>query len=167
MGASTSLPNAEQFNKAGALSAANKATFDQLIEDVQTANDGAEVVIMGTKTALKKITALADVDWASPEQKEAVTNTGRLGWYEGTTLIEIPQRFKENDVTQKLVDNTKLLIMPRVENKFAKFLDGGETEIEVTERGETMNDQQTYEVQREMGIGVITSIYFGCWTITA
>lgn len=168
MNGSTSLPNASQFNKSGNLDSSQKATFDQLIEDVQTANDGAQVVIIGVKTALKKLTGLADVDWASSGQKDEIAAMGRLGSYEGTALVEIPQRFKENDVTKKLIDSNTLLIMPLIsDNKFAKFVDGGETEIEISERGDTMDDQRTYEVQRSMGIGVITSFYFGKWTISA
>ena len=155
-----------QFAKSGALAAATKDTFDTLIEDVSAANNGAEVVIMGTKTALKKLNALTDVDWRSYPQKEAVAATGILGSYEGTDLIEIPQRFAANDLATKLVASDKLLIMPLVDNKFVKFVDYGETTLEVTEIGATMNDQQTYEVQRRMGVGTIVSKKFGMWTIT-
>lgn len=164
MGASVKVPATTQFNKTGSLV---KDTLDTLIEDVSTANGGAEVVIMGTKTALKKLNALTDVDWRSTSQKEAVANTGILGSYEGTVLMEIPQRFADNDTATKLVDNTALLVMPLVDNKFVKFVDYGETTLEVTEAGDTMNDQQTYEVQRRMGIGVVITKYFGKYTVNA
>ena len=81
-------------------------------------------------------------------------------------LMEIPQRFVNNDTATKLVDNDKLLIMPMVnDNKFVKLVDYGETTLEVTEIGATMNDQQSYEIQRRMGVGVVISRYFGTWTI--
>lgn len=166
MAAGEKLPTNEQFNKTMELSAANKDTFDELISDVSTANGGVDVVIMGTKTALKKLTALADIDWVSNSQKEQVAELGRLGSYEGTTLIEIPQRFALNDVTRKLIPTDKLLIMPNVDNKFVKFVDVGETEIvEVTEKADRKDDFMTYEVQREMGIATILDKYFGQWTI--
>ncbi len=166
MNAGNKLPVNSQFNKTMALSAANKDTFDTLIEDVSAANGGVPVTIFGTRTALKKLTALADVDWISEKQKNQVAEMGRLGSYEGTTLFEIPQRFAPNDVTKKLVDSTKLLIMPQVENKFVKFVDVGETEIlEVTEKGERMDDVMIYEVQRTMGIGTQIGRYFGVWNI--
>jgi hypothetical protein len=57
--------------------------------------------------------------------------------------------------------------MPMVDNKFVKFVDYGETTLEVTEAGDTMNDQQTYEVQRRMGIGVVITKYFGKYTVNA
>ena len=166
MAAGEKLPTNEQFNKTMELSAANKDTFDELISDVSTANGGVDVVIMGTKTALKKLTALTDIDWVSNSQKEQVAELGRLGSYEGTALIEIPQRFALNDVTRKLIPTDKLLIMPNVDNKFVKFVDVGETEIvEVTEKADRKDDFMTYEVQREMGIATILDKYFGQWTI--
>lgn len=168
MNAGSKIPASSQFTKTMALTATNKGTFDTLIEDVSTANDNVPVCIMGTKTALKKITALADVDWADATQKEAVSNTGRLGSYEGTLLIEIPQRFANNDTSKKLVDSTKLLIMPMVDNKFVKFVDVGETEIfEQTEKGDRMDDTMKYEVQRQMGIATQIGRYFGVWTISS
>jgi hypothetical protein len=158
-----------QFTGTGALSAATKDDFDELIEDVTIANDNVPIYIMGTKTALKKLTALADIDWITDDQKKQVADTGRLGFYEGVTLFEIPQRFALNDTTKKLVDSTKLLIMPQVENKFVKFVDVGETEInEITEKGEAngrMDDTMKYEVQRTMGIGTQIGRYFGVWNL--
>ena len=165
MGVGTALGS--QFAKSSPLSSATKDTFDTLIEDVSAANNGAEVVIFGTKTALKKINALTDVDWRSYSQKEDVAAHGILGHYEGTTLIEIPQRFAANDLATKLIATDKLLIMPLVDDKFVKFVDYGETTLEVTEIGATMNDQQMYEVQRRMGVGTIISRKFGLWTITS
>lgn len=158
------IPNQSQFVKTGALAAGTKDAFDELIEDVSTAN-GSDVVIMGTRAALKKINALADVDWRSASQKESVANTGRLGSYEGTELIEIPQKFEKNNVTKKLIPNDKLLIFPRTQEKFVLFTDKGETQI--TERGQEKgnlaDDFQTYEVQRELGVGVELGNYIGCW----
>ena len=165
MNASAQIPASAQFNKAGALTNVTKDTFDTLIEDVGAAN-GTDVMILGTKTALKKLNGLALVNWIADSQKEAYANTGFMGSYEGTVLMEIPQRFVNNDTATKLVDNDKLLIMPMVsDNKFVKLVDYGETTLEVTEIGATMNDQQSYEIQRRMGVGVVISRYFGTWTI--
>lgn len=163
--AADKLPSGTMFKKTGSLSAATKANFDELIENVEIAND-AQVAIIGTKVALKKITALADVDWATSEQKESIANTGRLGMYEGTTLMEIPQRLKVGGDFTKLIPNDKLLIMPVRDDKFVKFFDEGETEIfEIDEKGEHKDDFQTYEVQRAYGAEVVLGQYFGEWTI--
>lgn len=166
MAAGEKLPNNDQFVKTMELIPDNKETFDMLISDVSAANDGASVVIMGLKTDLKKLSALTDIDWVTEDQKRQVAEMGRLGSYEGTTLVEIPQRFALNDVTKKLITPGKLLIMPNVDNRFVKFVDVGETEIlEVTEKGDRKDDFMTYEVQREMGIATIIDRYHGEWNI--
>lgn len=166
MAAGDKLPTNEQFNVTRELIIDNKDRFDDLISDVSMANGGVEVVIMGLKTDLKKLTALADIDWVTEDQKKQVAELGRLGSYEGTTLVEVPQRFALNDVTKKLIPAGKLLIMPNVDNKFVKFFDVGETEIvEVSEKADRKDDLMTYEVQREMGIATIIDKYFGVWSI--
>lgn len=165
--ASSKIPNNSQFVKSGPLGAATKEKFDTLLEDVSTANE-AETVIMGTKMALKKLNALADVDWRADSQKEAVASLGHLGSYEVTDLIEIPQRFARNDVTKKLIDNKMLLVFAKNQEKFVKFTDKGETEITEAgqNKGDLADDFQTYEVQREMGVATILPRYFGVWKIT-
>lgn len=159
-GAATQLPS--DMKDTGALSPATKARFDALIEKVANVN-GTDVVVMGTKTALKHITAIADVNWASDSQKESIANTGRLGSYEGTTLIEIPQRLIPGTRTVA-VENDVLYIIPIVEDKFVKFVDEGETEIfEVTEKAKLVDDFDTYEMSRRMGADVVLGSYFGYW----
>ena len=167
MGASAQIPPTSQFNKTGLLSSATKETFDTLIEDVSIANDNAPVIIMGTRVALKKLTGLADINWIADSQKEAVAHTGLIGDYEGTTLMEIPQRFANNTTASKLVDSTKLIIMPQVGTKPVKFVDYGESELTVDTKGDYIDDYQTYEVQRRMGVSTIITEYFGVWTIGA
>ena len=153
------------MKKTGTLSGATKANFDALIENVEIYND-SNVVIMGTKTALKKITALADVNWISAAQKDEMAQTGRMGAYEGTLLIEVPQRLKIGGSFEKLLPNDKLLFMPVKDDQFVKFFDEGETEIyEVTEKHALKDDFQTYEVQRAYGHEIVLGQYFGQWTI--
>ena len=165
MDAAEKLPNNSQFKKTGAIATATKEVFDTLIEDVAAAN-ASEVVIMGTKVALKKLTAFADVEWASDDQKKQINTLGRLGSYETTTLIEIPQRFAVGDTGTKLVASDRLLIMPKTAEKFVKFVDVGETEIrEVNEKGAYADDFQSYEVHREMGVGTQIGQYFGAYYI--
>lgn len=169
MSASDELPVQDGFVGTGTLSEDTKDAFDEIIENVCAVNE-SDVYILGTKTALKKISALTDVDWRADSQKEAVATLGRLGSYEGTTLIEIPQRFKDKTLAEKLVNNEVLLIMPITDdNKFVKMVDQGETEIdEITSKGEEygrIDDIMKYEVQRSYGISVIIGRYFGVWNL--
>lgn len=159
------IPVPSTLTGTGALSDSTKAAFDAIIEKVGAANE-CPVVIMGTKTALKKLNALTKVDWADPANsiKEAVANTGIIGGYEGTPLMEIPQKFTDKSLATPIVDNGVLYIMPQVDNKFIKFVDYGETELEINEKGSTQDDMQTYEVQRRMGVSTLMSRYYGKWT---
>lgn len=159
----TKLPS--QYKGTGPLNAQTKAQFDALIEDVQLAN-GSDVVIMGTKVALKNINNLSDVNWRPQYLKENVAHTGIIGDYEGTQLVVIDQRFALNDTSRKLIDNDMILIFPVSQDKFVKVVDRGETEItEITEKGELMDNFASYEVSRELGVATVFSNNFGYWDI--
>lgn len=145
-----------------------KSTLDDIIQDVAAYNQ-SDVIIMGTKAALSKITAIADVQWAAKDQRDNVMNSGNIGIYEGTTLVQIPTRFKDSTMSQYVFPTDELLIMPVIGDagKFIKVVDEGDTEIvEVMEKGEKyVSDLQTYEVQRNFGVGCVLGRYFGYWKI--
>lgn len=161
------LPGSEQFYKTAALDKAAKSTFVTMIEDVQAANRGAEVVIMGTKTALSKLFDIADANWIAEDDKKDRRNLGRLGIWEGTRVIEIPQVFAKNDTTTKMVDPNVLLIMPLADNKFVKLVYEGDAQIkEVTDS--TEKNDMTYEFKylTKLGVATIVNRYFGTWNLT-
>lgn len=169
--AATQIPAGirSNFVGTGAVSSANKASIDAIISNVQIANE-SDVVILGTKTALKSLNALSDINWRAASLKEDVSHSGRMGDYEGTLLMEIPQRFTSKTNLTPLIDNTKLWILPASQtDQFIKMVDQGETEIdEITEKGEEhgrWDDLMKYEVQRMFGIAVLLGRYFGQWTI--
>lgn len=152
----------------GALSSSTKAKFDEIIEKIESANE-APVAIYGTKTALKNLNSLASassVDWVAESQKEALAVTGIMGYYEGSTLIAIPQKFTDKTLATPIVPANKLFVMPLVDgNKPIKFVDYGESEFTQTEVGDTKDDMQTYEIQRRAGVGTIMTRYHGVWTL--
>lgn len=157
-----------RFINTGALSAGTKDDFDAIIENVSAANNGAEVVIMGTKSALSKISALADVQWGATAQKDSVMNTGNIGIYEGTKLVTIPNRFKDRSMNQKVFNPKRILILPVIsdEGKFVKFIDEGETRIlQKEETGDYLSDLMTYEVQRRFGVATVVGRQLGQWTL--
>lgn len=163
--ASNQLPAGSGLKDTGDLDENTKSKFDAIIEKVGALNN-SDVLIMGTKTALKRITGLADVDWASHGMKDDLANSGRLSSYEGTNMIEVPQRVKIGDINEYLFPNDVLLILPITVDKFVKFVDVGETEIyEVTEKADLADDFQTYELKREFGTAVILGRYFGRWDL--
>lgn len=162
------LPVNSMFNKAIALTKETKDQFDQLIEDVSAANGGTDVVILGTSTAIKKIGALTDINWVSEKMKDAKHEAGRLGYYEGTALIEIPQRLTRKGASlERMIDTSKLLVMPVNVDKFIKFVNVGDAEIiELTNEGDRMDDTMKFEYQQSFGIGAVIGKYFGMVKIT-
>ena len=165
--AGSSLPAGGQWVKTSPLNSTTKDTFIELVQDVQTAN-GTDVVVMGTRVALSKITALEDVNWISEDEKKERHTTGRVGYFEGIKLAEIPQVFADGDTTTKLVDNNKLLIMPVADNKFIKVFDEGEAQVKEVSDGDTNVDKTIeYEYQLKMGVAVVIGRLFGVWNITA
>lgn len=156
------------FVGTGTLGSATKDDFDEIVDNVRSIYGSA--VILGTKNALRKITALADVQWASDAQKNAIDSMGRLGSYEGTALVEVEQRFADKTLTTKLMDDKKLYILPSDDYKIVEFVTRGETELdEITEKGEEhgrIDDIGKYEVQYEQAIAVKANRQFGVWTIT-
>lgn len=152
-----------QFTKTGSLV---KDTMIELVEDVQTAN-GCEAVIMGTKTALAKLSALTDTQWISNNMKDERYTTGRLGLWEGIRLVEIPQAFAPNDTSKKLVDNNRLLVMPVADNRFIKVYNEGDAQIkEVSDKDVNMDMTLEYEYQMKMGVATVIGRKFGTWKIS-
>ena len=159
------LPAGGQWSKSSQLTAQTLDTFLQLLQDVETAN-GSDVVIMGTRFALAKLTKLEDVTWISEDMKKERNTLGRVGYFMGYKMVEIPQVFADNDTTTRLVDNDYLYIMPVADNKFIKVFDEGDVLVkEVTDN--TVNTDMTYEymVQLKMGIAAVVGRMFGVWHI--
>ena len=86
--ADNKLPTQDKFVITDELTKENKSKFDELIEDVEAANAGADVVILGLKSDLQKLERLQDVDWIADSQKEERARLGRLGSYGVTTLLQ-------------------------------------------------------------------------------
>lgn len=156
---------AGQWVKTGDLGDATKDAFMTLIEDVQMAT-GMDVVIMGTKAALSKLDGMQKIDWVSNEMKNERYTTGRLGYFEGTRLVEIKQGFKLNDTTHRLVDDKQLFIMPIGDNKFVKVVNEGQPEMRQVQDNVT-NQDMTYDFRYmfKIGVGVQIGLRFGVWNI--
>lgn len=162
---SSYLPAGGQWVKTAPLTAATEDTFLQLVQDVETAN-GTQVVIMGTRFALAKLTNLEDVKWISDDMKKERNTTGRVGHFMGYMLVEIPQVFADNDTTTRLVSNDILYIMPVADNKFIKVFDEGDVRVsQVTDVDTNVDMTYEYEVQYKMGVAVVIGRRFGIWNI--
>lgn len=167
MSAGAALPVPDKWNIRGELVSTNHDEFVQLLSDVQLAT-GAPVTIVGTKTALSGLKNLGEVDWISEAAKNDVYKTGRIGTFEGTQLVELPQAFEVNDVTAYLEDDTKILILPSNIDRFIKmYYEGADETKEVSEAGDNADDTKEYEFKTRFGIMTMTNVRFGTWTIGA
>ena len=144
-----------------------KSGFDTISDNVMAIYGNG--VIIGTKSALRNINDIADVDWISVSQKEQVAASGILGSYEGMLLVEVPQRFKDRTFTTKLMSDKDIFILPTDDYKLVNFVTRGETEIdEIEDKGEAngrMDDLGKYELQYEQAIGVKANKQFGYWKL--
>lgn len=163
--AGTTLPSADLYNVTGSLTNAKYADFVKLINDVKIAT-GSGVTIIGTSVALGGLKNLGDVAWISNEAKNDVYNTGRLGTFEGTPLVELPQGFVEGVEGEYLEADDKIFIFPNNLDKFIKFYyEGAEETTEVSEVGDNADDTKEYEFKNRFGLEAITNVRFGTWTI--
>ena len=151
---------AATYKKTGSVTAETLRELCELVEMVT----GHPVVIMGTRTALRNVTALQNAQFISDSMKQEHYTTGMLGMWEGYELVEIPQGFKRNDLSQKLVTNDILWIMPVVDNKFIKFVNEGDTQVyQVTDAGEHMDMTYDFEMQTKIGVAVMFNLAFGMY----
>lgn len=158
------MPGSNQFYKTAALDTAAKEAFVTMIEDVQAVNRGAEVVIMGTKSSLSRLYDLYDVAWISEQDKLDRRNLGRVGIWEGTRIVEIPQVFAKNDLSTKMVPNM-LLVMPVVDEKFVKLVYEGNAMIKEVEGGVLHDWTQEMKYLSKVGFATVIGRYFGVWNL--
>lgn len=166
MSAVDTLPVPTKWHVKAAANTTNKKRFKQLISDVKMAT-GSPVVIMGTDVALSELTGFGDTSWISNEAKDDVYRTGRIGTFEGTPLVEIPQAFEYNDVNKYLEADDKLLIMPNNIDRFIKFFyEGADEIVEHSEIADNGDDTKDYEFKTTFGLETMTNVRFGLWEIT-
>ena len=133
---------------------------------LQGVEDWSELINKIAEAFTRLINTL--LQWVSEVAKNDVYNTGRIGTFEGTQIIELPQAFKENDVEHYLEDDTKLLILPSNIDKFVKmYYEGMDETKEVSESGDNADDTKEYEFKSRFGIKTMTNTRFGTWTIGA
>lgn len=153
---------AATYKKTGTITANNLRALCELISGIT----GHPVVIMGTRVALRSVTALQNSNYISDDMKQEHYKTGTLGWWEGYELVEIPQSYKR-DLTTK-VSNTMLWIMPVADNRFIKVVNEGDTRFyQITDPGTNVDMTYSAELQTKLGVGILFNLAFGMYDIAA
>ncbi|MBQ0090700.1 MAG: hypothetical protein KBT27_15345 [Prevotellaceae bacterium] len=155
---------AATYKKTGSVTANDLRALCELVSMVT----GHPVIIMGTRTALRNVTALQNAQYISNDMKQEHYKTGMLGMWEGYELVEIPQGFKRNDLTANLVANTLLWVMPVADNKFIKLVNEGDSQMyQITDAGTNVDMTYSAELQTKIGVAILFNLAFGMYDMAA
>ena len=136
--------------------------------DMVSTETGYPVIIMGTRTALSKVTTLQNASYITDAMKDTHQRTGLLGMWEGKELVEIPQVFEKNKIGTYKLDNNLLWVMPVTDLKFIKLVNEGDTQLaQITDKDANMDMTYTAEMQTKLGVAVMLNSAFGVYNITA
>ena len=158
----TRMATEAKFHKSGSLTYANVIA---LAGEVEAVNDGCEVVIMGTKAALANLYAIAPAQWISEGMKDERNQTGKLGIWQGYRLVEIPNRYVDKTLTNKLTKDDQIMFIPvSADTKLVAMVDEGDGIVtEINDQAVHMDMTYDYEYQRKMGFALMLRRKFGVW----
>lgn len=140
---------------------------DDLISlyDHVLAATGSSPVIVGTKTALSKITSGGNVQWYSDSMKNELNQTGRVGTYLGMTLVQLPVAHKAGTF-DFAYNNDQLLILPTNNDKFIKVVYEGDDLVKQTENEQENTDMSfEYLYLTKFGTNTVFSSLFGVYNL--
>lgn len=136
-----------------------------LVDLVQAAGGYDQIVIAGTRGALRKLAGVIPDKMFADSQKEAKAKTGTIKDWEGNLLMPIPQTLKSGTFETAL-DDTQLFIMGYSEDcKPIKLEFIGDTRTK-EDTSVTDNNDQTIalQIQTKIGLGLVVPQYFGLFT---
>lgn len=89
----------------------NEGKIQDVIDHVTAGNNGSQVVLTGTKSALNKLQGITGAT-LSDSQKEEYNSLGYIRNWKGYTCAELPTMFKANSVSDFVFDNQTVYVMP-------------------------------------------------------
>lgn len=136
------------------------STLIDLISHVE-ASTGAEAVVMGTKSALSKITR--EPTLVSDNMRDEINRVGYVGMFNGTPLVEIKNSHRVGS-TQWAIDNNFLIIAPTGLNPFVKLIFEGDSLVEEVVEGRR-DMQREYRFIKKAGFNVLISENYGMYRL--
>ena len=124
------------------------------------AKTGMPAKIIGTKTALRKVTTAV----VSDEAKSDMYNVGYFGKWNGVPMIAMKQVHKEGP-DSFMLDNNKLYVVAG-DDKMIKFVNEGEGLIVNGDPTSNQDLTQEYTYIQSWGIAVMVNSAMGIYTIT-
>jgi hypothetical protein len=133
--------------------------LNSLIAHVE-ASTGSSAMVLGTKSALAKITT-AEVSDSMIEERNRL---GYIGMYRGTPMVEIRQAHRPNTFDW-VIDDNFLIVAPQLENRFVKLVLEGDSIIEETQENTRLDMQREYKFIKKAGFAVISSSNYGIYRL--
>ena len=122
-----------------------------LCDLIQAAGGYSSLTIAGTKAALRKLAGIVPDKMFADSQREAKTNTGSIGEWEGNRLMVIPQTLKPGTFELALDENTLFIMGADVKPIKLEFI--GDTRTQEVRDGRINNDM-TLELQVQTCLGM-------------
>lgn len=130
-----------------------------MLSHVEAANE-ATATILGTKTALRKLSTAV----VSDEAKTDMYNMGYYGKFNGTNMVYVPQRHKVG--TDEFLLNDNKIIVLAGDEKPIKYVTKGEGMMSAPDPLTTADFTANYLYGEEVGVGVAFSNKLGIYTIS-
>lgn len=145
-----------QFKQTGTYS---DATLLDIVEHVQASNQGSNIVIAGTKTALSKLTGTTTL---SDGMKDQLNKNGVLQYWNGYTLLPIPQSHKPNTFNFA-IENDRLIVLP-ANSKPIKVVREGMPLVKEVSDGLTNQDMSMeYKFISQYGVATVFNVLYGMY----
>lgn len=141
------------FKLAGVGSSTAPEKIIEVAQHVEAAN-GQGVIFLGTKTAIRKLNGVIDINMYSSDMKDAMNNNGVIPVFQGYTCMELAQGHKLGTF-DFVMPNDKIYILSGAQ-KPVKIVLEGTTETKEISDG-TTNADGTYEnvIRYKMGSAVM------------
>lgn len=140
-----------------------EATLLSIAEHVQAANQGSEVIIAGTRSALSKLNGATAL--FSEQMKNELNQNGVLLNWNGYTLLPIPQNHKPNTFEFQ-VDSNRLMILP-ANAKPIKVVKEGTPLIKEVSDGLTNRDMSMeYNFIAQYGVATVFNVIYGAYQLS-
>lgn len=148
--ATANLPT--EYKKTGAY---DEEKLMELVSRVEALAGSA--IVVGTRAALSKI---GNVEYFSNEMKNEKAATGKVGQYNGMTIVQLPAVYKANSF-DFAYDDKQILVLPANDDKFIKLVFEGDDEVkQVADNKENIDMSFEYKFITKFGCSVVFSTLF-------
>lgn len=134
-----------------------------LAEHVQAANQGSQIIIAGTRSALSKLKGADTL--LSEQMKNELNQLGVLRNWNGYTLLPIPQSHKPNTFEFQ-IDNNRLMVLPSNTKPIKVVREGRPFIKEITDGITNQDMSMEYGFVTFYGVGSVFNVMYGMYQMS-